>query len=140
MKMKKINYKKLGAIALSTAALVGPAVALGQGTAPGTGEGNLGNIVTLAQNITRIIGILIPAAFALAVLAFFWGVAKYIFSAGDEEAKGQGQRIMIGGVIGLFVISAIWGLVFFLGSTLGINQTNKNTAVPTVQGTTGIRP
>ncbi len=73
------------------------------------------------QSVVTIVNSLIVIGYALAFLALIWGVTKYIFSAGDEEAKGAGQRIMIGGVIGLFVITALWGIVAFLTASSGID-------------------
>src|SRR3989344_7342310 len=139
MKMSKISSRKIAVWALAAVVLTVPVLTFAQNVPGGSSEGGLGNIVTLAQSIQRIIGILIPTAFALALLAFFYGVAKYIFSAGDEDSKATGQRIMIGGVIGIFVIAMIWGLVAFLGNTLGVNNSKTGT-VPTVKGTTGITP
>lgn len=135
--MNKISFRKIVVTGASVVAFVSPALALAQ--TGGGGQGNLGNIQNLASAVAGIISVLIPAAFALALLAFFWGVAKYIFSAGDEDAKATGQRIMVGGVIGIFVIAMIWGLVSFLGNALGISATGTQN-VPTVTGQQGINP
>lgn len=92
----------------------------------------LTNIITLVQQVRRIIDILIPLMFAIALLVFFYGVVRYIFAAGNEEAQGQGKRIMIGGIVALFVIASVWGIVAFLGSALGINQGQDVNNVPGV--------
>lgn len=64
---------------------------------------------------------LIPLAFALCLLYFFWGIAKYIKEgAVSEEAAKEGKRIMVWGVVGLFIVSSIWGIVSFIQSELGI--------------------
>ena len=70
---------------------------------------------TEAKNI--ITEVLIPLVFSLALLFFFWGVAKYIWSAGD--AKEEGKKIMVWGVIALFVMSSIWGIIGFLKTDIG---------------------
>ena len=41
-------------------------------------------------------------------------------AGGDEEKRANGRSLMIYGVIGLFVMVAVWGLVYFLASILGI--------------------
>lgn len=89
------------------------------------------NATALIQGIRLMVGMLIPLAFALAVLAFFWGVAKYIFAAGQEDAIEEGRRIMIGGLIALFVIASVWGLVRWLQDELDIVNLNP-VAVPTI--------
>lgn len=81
---------------------------------------DLGNLQDLAEGLQDLINLLIPIAIGLAVLAFFWGVALFIFKAGDEDAKERGRRIMVGGIIGLFVILAIWGILAFIFDALGL--------------------
>lgn len=61
---------------------------------------------------------LIPTAVAVALLFFFWGLAKFIRSAGDEKAVEEGKRTMIWGVVALFVMVSVWGLVFLLQNTI----------------------
>jgi len=95
-------------------ALFFPAVALAQGN------------LTVAQNIVKSIGdivdLLIPIAAGLALAGFFFGLAKYIFQAGDEDAQEEGKEIMIWGVIALFLIAAIGGIIAALESTLGLGN------------------
>jgi len=76
-------------------------------------------LIDAASGIVK--NILIPLAFALCLLYFFWGVVKYIREgAGSEEAAKEGKRIMVWGVIGLFVAFSIWGIISFMQSELGI--------------------
>src|SRR3989344_783379 len=88
-----------------------------------------GNIV---RPIGRIVSLLIPIVFALALLYFFWGLAQYILNSGDEAAQGEGRRKMIWGVVALFVMSAVWGLVRFIGTTFGIDTSTQNVNTPGV--------
>jgi|SRR5579872_7114865 len=93
-----------------------------------------GNIVTIVQQLKVILGLLIPMAFGLAVLYFFYGVAKYILAAGDAEKAKEGKSIMIYGVIAIAVMASIWGLVIWLQQTFGINNTTS-APVPTITNT-----
>jgi len=86
------------------------------------GDGDLGNVQGLTDALGGIVDTLLPIVVGIALLAFFWGLATYIFNAGNEEAKDRGKRIMIGGVIALFVMVSIWGIVGFIGGALGIGQ------------------
>ncbi len=61
-----------------------------------------------------ILGRIVPVIFSLALLYFFWGVAKYIYSSGDEKAAEEGKAVMLWGVIGLFVMVSIFGILQFL--------------------------
>lgn len=61
-----------------------------------------------------------PTLVALSLLWFLFGLAQFIRSAGNSEAVEEGKKKMLYGVIGLFVIVAIWGLVGVLRNTFGI--------------------
>ncbi len=82
------------------------------------------------NQIGNIIKILIPISAALALLFFFWGLALFIKNSGGDDAHLEGRRKMIWGVIALFVIVSVWGLVEFVGNELGIDQ-DSSQAVPT---------
>jgi FtsH-binding integral membrane protein len=74
---------------------------------------------------------LIPIAFALCILYFFWGVAKYIKTgAGSEKDIGEGKRIMTWGIVGLFVAFSIWGIVNLMKNELGIPNIENPKAFP----------
>jgi|AntDeeMinimDraft_6_1070357.scaffolds.fasta_scaffold03583_4 hypothetical protein len=88
---------------------------------PAVASAQLGNVNDLVTNLQYIINALIPLVAAIALLAFFYGLAKYIFQADDEEAKDQGKRIMIGGIIALFLIAAIGGIVEFIIDAFGLD-------------------
>jgi hypothetical protein len=55
------------------------------------------------------------------MIYFFWGVAKYILSAGDPKSAAEGKSIMIYGIIAIAVMASVYGLVNFLQTTLGIS-------------------
>ena len=92
---------------------------------------NLGNIENLMSSVGRLVDLALPIVVSLALLAFFWGLAKFIFAAGDEESKADGKKIMIWGVVALFVMVSVWGLVGFIGGAFGIQQ-GGSVNVPTV--------
>jgi hypothetical protein len=87
----------------------------------------LQDLISSTQDI--VVDILIPSAFGLCLMFFFWGIAKYIRSgAGSETAATEGRRIMVGGVIGIFVVFSIWGIIKYMQTELDIP--NTNTVVP----------
>ena len=104
-------------IAISSVALLVPVLALAAET-----------LTNFAQTIGDIISTLTPIVVALALLFFFWGLAKYILAAGDEAKQAEGRSIMIWGVIALFVIVSVWGLVQVLQQTF-LGGTNPDGSV-----------
>lgn len=100
-------------------------------------------VMLFAQTLTKTEGlfqraldivrtILIPLVFTLALLFFFWGVAKYIWA--DGEKKEDGRKIMIWGIVALFVMSTVWGLVAFLQNELLGGPGDSNMRIPTIGG------
>ena len=92
-----------------------------------------GDLFWAAKDI--VTGILIPLAFVLSLLFFFWGVAKYIWEAG--QGKDEGKKIMIWGVVALFVITSVWGLVAFLQRDLLGGPGPNSIPIPTIGGEGG---
>lgn len=92
----------------------------------------LTNVSSIVTQIGRIIGLLIPITAALALLYFFWGLAQFILHSDDEEARKKARQQMIWGIVALFVIASVWGLVQFLGTAIGVDQTGGAQNIPTV--------
>lgn len=88
------------------------------------------------QDVLRTIGDLIslatPVVVALALLYFFWGLASFILAAGgDDEKKQKGRSTMIWGIIALFIIVSIWGLIGVVQNTFDLD-TGSTIDVPFV--------
>lgn len=79
------------------------------------------DLESIGFKIQDILNLVVPIIMTLALIYFFIGLGKYILSAGDEEKKGEGRNIMIYGVIALFVMAAVWGLVGVLINTFDID-------------------
>ncbi len=60
----------------------------------------------------------------LAVAAFFWIVVKFVFNRSKGNANGleDAKNQLLWGVIGIFVMFSIWGIVTFLQSGFGFTQ------------------
>jgi hypothetical protein len=80
------------------------------------GPQNLGDYVTL---FLQLYGLAVPILTGLAFLLFFWGVAKFILSAGNQKELAVGRQYMIWGVIALFILITIWGIIQFMSNELG---------------------
>lgn len=72
--------------------------------------------------IAKLISDATPVVVGLAVLFFLYGLALYILASGDEAKRNEGRHIMIWGIIALFAMVSVWGLVKILQNTLNINQ------------------
>jgi len=85
----------------------------------GAGAATVSGIISLAQGWVNAI---LPLLVGIAVLVLIVGIIRYITAGEDEEKRGKARNLMIYGIIGLFVMVSMWGLVFFLGSTFSISR------------------
>ena len=70
-----------------------------------------------------LIATAMPVLGGIALLVFFWGLAKFIKNAGDVGKHQEGKDLMIWGVVALFIMVTLWGLIGFAQSSLGISNT-----------------
>lgn len=89
--------------------LTTPTVALAQG-----------DFKSVIGGITDFLMSLVPLLTGVALLVFFWGLVEYISQAGSGAEVEESKKRMVWGIVGLFVITTIWGIVKFIGGSLGI--------------------
>jgi hypothetical protein len=114
---------------LSALAALAPSFAFAAGTLNGVGQ----TAVSAVGTLQTVVNALIPVAFAAALLFFFWGLAQYIWGGAEEKEKGR--NLMIWGVVALFIMASIWGIVGVLQSTFNVG--NQNTVTVPGINTTG---
>ena len=88
-----------------------------------------------ASTILNRVGSLINQAIPILVLAgvayFIWGVVRYVI-AGDADKKEDARRVIIQGLIGLFVIVGMWGIVFVGIDSAGLTANSTLSGTPSV--------
>jgi Co/Zn/Cd efflux system component len=82
------------------------------------------NLVTLINLAGTVLNMLIPILIAAALVVFFIGLVQYIWK------KKGGKDIMIAGLVGLFVMVSVWGIIRLAQNTLGVNN---STSIPVPQ-------
>jgi hypothetical protein len=68
-------------------------------------------VFNLINAVSVILNRLIPLLIALALVAFFYGLVRYIYKGSGENAAREGRQIMIAGLIALFVMVSVWGII-----------------------------
>lgn len=63
---------------------------------------------------------IVPFLFSLATVAFIWGIIQYFLNPDNEEKRKNGKSFMIWGLITLFVMISLWGIVGTLSNTFQI--------------------
>ncbi|MFC1614973.1 hypothetical protein ACFL22_00215 [Patescibacteria group bacterium] len=69
--------------------------------------------------IDNIINPLIGFLFALALVLFIWGIARFLFQANDEGAREQGKKHIMWGLFGMFIMVSVMGVINLLANTFG---------------------
>ena len=123
-------FKKF-VVFLSGLGIFAPMLALAQfGNTGSTSPSIIGSGGVL-EDITDIINKIIPILIAIAVIIFIYGVITYVVASSPDD-KAKGQQTMLYGIIGLFVIVSVWGLVAILNNTFEISQGDDLTDIPGV--------
>jgi len=78
----------------------------------------IGNIFNWAS--CTLIKSIVPFLFSLATVAFIWGIIQYFLNPDNEEKRKNGKSFMIWGLITLFVMISLWGIVGTLSNTFRI--------------------
>jgi|SRR3989344_2001880 len=76
-------------------------------------------LVLVSTFLNGVIGLFIT----LAIVVFFWGLIKYLWSM-DHENASEGLKTMFWGIIAIFVMVSIWGIIRLLQSTLSVTSTD----------------
>jgi len=90
------------------------------GTSIATGATTLANTVnTINTTIVKAVGTLF---LSMAVVAFFWGVVQYIWGLreGTPDKITKGNQFMVWGLVALFVMFSVYGIINYAGSIFGI--------------------
>ncbi len=79
------------------------------------------SIETLMTKINKvIINPLIVLLFALAMAYFVYGLVKYLLNPENEEVRKSSKSHMIWGIVGLFIMVSVFGIMNFIMNTLGV--------------------
>lgn len=123
--MKKIFY----GMSAAAAALVAPISAFAQFPAASpdgiTSNAGVGGIAKLFGDA---LAWAVPVLIACAVVYFLYGVLQYVIMGDDEEKKEKAKSTILYGIVGIFVMVSVYGLVKLVQDTFGINNTNNLTA------------
>jgi len=78
---------------------------------------NLNEIILM---VVVILNALIPVLIGLAVLLFIWGVLRYYISD-SSNTKKEAVKIIGYGIVSIFVMVSLWGLVFVIANSFNLN-------------------
>jgi hypothetical protein len=82
------------------------------------------DIADLVKIILDILNPLIVLVAALCLFVFFKGLTIFIAKAGDEKSHGDGKRLMVWGIVALFVMVSFLGLIHMAQQDLGVSSSS----------------
>jgi uncharacterized membrane protein len=94
-------------------------------------------------DIRTIVSSLYTLVFGLALLFFMWSMGQVILKSGDPKAREEARQRMIWGIIALFIMFSIFGILRWIGTNLDIpvggaqqntGGTNNNSQPPQIPG------
>lgn len=80
-------------------------------------------VKSLASSIiTVVINPFVIFLSVLATLLFLWGLFQFIRNAGSEEGRQIGKKHMTNGLIGLFIMISVYGIMYMIVNTFGFKK------------------
>ena len=113
--MKKVVQK----VGITLAVFLMPAVAFAY---------SISDSNSLFSATKSILNAIIPIIIVLAVVYILWGIVQSFVNSSDEDRKAGHMKILYG-IIALFIMVSIWGLVNILVNTTGLSN-NVPTTIP----------
>ena len=83
------------------------------------------------RTVNNLIGIITPIVVAIGLIFFFWGLANLLMNPEKDKDKGTSRDRMIYGILILFVMLSVWGLVGVLQDTFNVGG-NQQITPPSV--------
>ncbi|HRY30979.1 MAG TPA: hypothetical protein P5328_01135 [Candidatus Paceibacterota bacterium] len=74
----------------------------------------INRLITYSNKIVTVI-------IALSLFVFVYGLIAYIFNSDDENKRKESISYIIAGIIGLFVMTSVWGILQMLSNSFGFN-------------------
>ena len=82
-------------------------------------------IVPLLNKINQyILNPIIILGFSVALVVFLYGIFQFVLKAGDDKAREEGKKSIGYGLVGMFIMVSVFGIIRFILSSLGLSAAN----------------
>ena len=88
-----------------------------------------GPVKSVLTNFLTFLNAVNPILIACAFLVFGWGVVKFVTAGGDPQKRAVAKSMLMWGVIGIFILASLYGIVTLLKTYIGI-PANQPVQVP----------
>lgn len=80
------------------------------------------NFAEFIQIFIDLIKLALPVMVAIALLVFFKGLIAFIAKSGDAKSHEEGRNLMVWGVIALFIMVSVFGILRLFYGDLGFDN------------------
>jgi len=70
--------------------------------------------------VGAVINPLITLIFVAGLALFLWGAAEFLWNSSSEVGKDTGKKHMMWGVIGMFIMASVRGIIAIIENTFGL--------------------
>ena len=75
--------------------------------------------------INSIIDPIILLLFSAGVFLFMWGLLVFLLNADKPDKRKTGQDHMLWGIIGVFIMATVFGIIEIILSTFGLSDPTR---------------
>ena len=75
----------------------------------------IGLFIDVVNPLTGLLG-------GFALIVFLWGLVNFIAKSGDTKTHKEGRDLMVWGIIALFVMVSVFGILRFFYADLGFSD------------------
>ena len=75
---------------------------------------------SIFKNVLSLLTVVVQITILCAFITFGWGIIKLITAGGDAKKLGDAKKIVTWGVIGMFILASLFGIITFIQTYIGI--------------------
>ncbi len=84
--------------------------------------GDITTIGELINALNRLMNAIVPFLVGLSVFVVIYGIFGYISHSAEEEKRAEARQFILWGVIFIFAMLSIWGLINLLSNTFSLDK------------------
>ncbi len=92
------------------------------------------DLTSLLGIFTNLLTLAIPVVVALTLLVFFKGIVTFIMKSGDTKGLAEGKSLLLWGVLALFVMISVYGIIQFFYRDIGFGPSIGVPLLPQTYG------
>ncbi|MDP3996519.1 MAG: hypothetical protein Q8P86_02400 [bacterium] len=86
----------------------------------------------LVKGLNRLLNILFPFIVGLAVFVIIFNIFIYITQGANEEKRKEAAKYITFGIIGVFLMLSLWGIILILVNTFHVDRTIREGDIPQI--------